>query len=454
MTSVLLVPATFDRHVPELMVGHNVVALIPADGYPAWSAMNAWRLARCAAAAGRRTALVDCVVDEPVLHTVAGAPNDVGLVDAFEYGASLSRIAQRQPEANLFFIPAGTFAPEPDPVLTNPRWRRLSAGFRHEEALLLLFVPDDRLEALSAELDGLIVLAPQGMDLAIARAPGVAQAMSRGLPLLAVIGDAPPPALSGEQARPADLPPEAPPTPAATAPPAEMEKAGPRPAFRRSSAPMAMLVPPPRTPPWALYTFIIVALIGAGAWLYRDSWMRMVGIAPAPLPAERFVHHAPPPHPVDSLPLAVQVAATTTLPLAFDRVDSLEAHGTPAFVTPIRLGNRIWFRVHAGPVATEAAADSLLRALRAAGLASASSLTAAAPLSIALAGGLLRDSAIALRARLRAQGMPVFVLGQADRRFRLYAGAFEDSAQAARLQELLTSISGAGELVPRVGFLP
>lgn len=455
MTGVQLLPATLGRHIPELLSGRNVVALVPATGYPVWSAMNAWRVARSAAASGRRTVLVDCVVDEPVLHTVAGAANEEGIVDAFLYGASLNHIAQPQPEPNLFFIPAGTFAPDPQLVLTSPRWRRLSAGFRHEDALLLLYVPEERLASVAADLDGMVVLAPQGMDLAAAEAPGVAQAIGRGLPILAVVGVALPP----EEASAADLAPVV--APAATAPhSASPDAAGARrarPALRRpASAPMSLLIPPPRRVPWALYAVLLVLALGAGGWLYRDELVRLAGLAPAPAPpAPAFVHRLPPPHPVDSLSFAVQVSAWPSLAQALDALDSLEARGVPAFVTPIRLQRRrSWYRIHAGPMATGAAADSVLGALRAAGRATAGAVVVDAPLSVELAGDFTADSATAARARLRAAGLPVFALGQADRRFRLYAGAFENAAQAALAQEIITSTGGTGELVPRVGYVP
>ncbi|MEK6610206.1 MAG: hypothetical protein AABZ35_04730, partial [Gemmatimonadota bacterium] len=129
--------------------------------------------------------------------------------------------------------------------------------------------------------------------------------------------------------------------------------------------------------------------------------------------------------------------------------------GVPAFVTPIRLQRRrSWYRIHAGPMATGAAADSVLGALRAAGRATAGAVVVEVPLSIGLGGGLTRDSATLERARLRAAGLPVFALGQADRRFRLYAGAFENTPQAAMLLGIVTSTGGTGELVPRVGYVP
>ncbi|MDO8667339.1 MAG: SPOR domain-containing protein [Gemmatimonadales bacterium] len=458
MTGVQLLPATLDRHIPELLSGCNVVALVPATGYPAWSAMNAWRVARSAAAPGRRTVLVDCVVDEPVLHTVAGAANEEGIVDAFLYGASLNHIAQPQPEPNLFFIPAGTFAPDPRLVLASPRWRRLSAGFRHEGALLLLFVPEERLASVAADLDGMVVLAPQGMDLAAAEAPGVAQAIGRGLPILAVVGDAPPP----EEASAADLAPIV--APAATAPhSASPEATGARrarPALRRrASAPMSLLIPPPRRVPWAPYAVLLALALGAVAWLYRDDLAQLAGLAPEPEPPPPFVHHTPPPqpppHPVDSLRYAIQVAAWPTLRQALRALDRLEEGGVPGFVTPVLLPRRRrWFRLHAGPLASRPAADSVLRSLRAARLATRAAAVVDAPLSVELAGDFTADSATAARARLRAAGLPVFALGQADRRFRLYAGAFENTPQAAMLLEIVTSTGGTGELVPRVGYVP
>jgi Mrp family chromosome partitioning ATPase len=154
VTGTQLVSGDIERYVPSLLAESSVVALVPATELKGWAAEMAWRVARAAAAGGRRTALVDCFVDAPTLHAVAGAGNEEGLVDAFEYGASLNRIVQAQQQSNLFFIPAGTFNPQPQEVMQNPRWRRLSAGFRYEEALLLLYVSADHLDGLAAGTEG------------------------------------------------------------------------------------------------------------------------------------------------------------------------------------------------------------------------------------------------------------------------------------------------------------
>lgn len=426
MTGVLLDPGTLEQQIPDLLSGHAVVALVPATDRREWSAEIAWRIAGATAARGRVTALVDCFVDAPVLHTVAGASNDEGIVDAFEYGASLNRIVQEQPQANLYFIPTGTFSPDPAPLLTHPRWRRLSAGFRHEEALLLLFVPPDHLEGVAADPDGLIVLAPQGKGLAIAEAPGVAQAMGRGLPLLAVVGEGS----------------------------VETETAAER--RQSSSITTPVVLHRPRRPPWVRYAGLLLAVIAAGGYLYRSELLELAGLGlePPPLPARHVPHH-PPPHPVDSLPYAIQVSAWPSLGDAVARADTLESRGFHAIVTPIRIGPAAWYRVQAGPATSVAAADSVLAALRAAGLLPANQgSVAAVPLSVALQGGLKLDSARALRGLLRRAGVPAFLLGQADQKYRILVGAFGAAPQAALIQSLLTPTGSAGDIVPRVGFLP
>ena len=181
--------AEIDEHIAGLLVGASVVALVPATQLQGWAAEMAWAISRAAAAAGRRTVLVDCFVNAPTLHGAGGESTDEGLVDAFEYGASLNRIVQQQPQADLFFIPAGTYSADAEPLMQNPRWKRLSAGFRHEAALLLLYVAADHLSGLAAEPDGIVVLAPQGLEVAASDSPALTEAVGRGMPLLAVIAE-------------------------------------------------------------------------------------------------------------------------------------------------------------------------------------------------------------------------------------------------------------------------
>jgi hypothetical protein len=465
VTAPQLTESLLEREIPGIVAGAAVIALVPATQLRGWAAEMAWRVARAAAAGGRRTALVDGFVDAPTLHTVAGAANEEGLVDAFEYGASLNRIVQQQPEASLFFIPAGTYNSDPQQVMTNPRWRRLSAGFRHEEALLLLYVAAEHLGNLAAEPDGMIVLSPQGLDLAVADAPAVAAAVGRGLPLLAVVADeevlTAPVAAAHAAAEPG---------PAGTAESPRPAGAEGQPVFRRrgGSAPMQMLLDgQPKPAPWKalLLAVLAVAVFAALALvMFRPEALRsfMPAAAPSPdslaasrLDSARLPAPAPPP-PVESLPFAVQVAATRTLPAALLVADSLEADTVPAVVAPIRLAQRgAVYRVYAGPFATRERADSVLGRLRARGVVGRTAGTVdSVPLSVALGRGLAPEAARAERARLRGAGVPVFLLRQADGAWRLYAGAYAAATQAVLLQDLLTPTGSAGELVPRVGSVP
>ena len=194
--------------IPDLFFGAALVALVPATADLEAASVMAWQVARATASAGRRVALVDGFVDEPHLHAAAGEDNRDGIVDVFEYGASLSRIARQQADPNLYFVPAGTFAPDAAVMAAHPRWRRLSAGFRHEDALMLLYLPADCLASLASALDGMVALAPDGPEAGLASTPEIEAALEAGVPLLAALSDVDVFEIAGETAAPA-LPPHA-----------------------------------------------------------------------------------------------------------------------------------------------------------------------------------------------------------------------------------------------------
>ncbi len=452
--------------IAELLTGVAVAALVPATADLDTAAALAWQVARSVAASGWRVALVDCHVDEPQLHTATGQHNHDGIVDVFEYGASLSRIARRQAEPNLYFVPAGTFAPDPAVMAAHPRWRRLSAGFKHEDAVMLLFLPADCRASLAQVLEGIVALAPEGVEAGLASTPEIQAAADAGVPLLASLTDldeaeaGAAPAVAARLAERADreaprdeAEPAAAEAPAEAAPPDETE-IGVEEALRR----------PGRGVRVAVYGFTaLLAAVVLAVTYRRELGLGNFGIkalgagedlSEPPLrlvPAFRTLT----PHAVDSLPFTVQVSAWTSLVFALDAGDAMEQHGLPPIVSPIRLGRRLWYRVYAGPVASQDAADSLLGAVRAAGLARPRTATATAvPLSLALMRVATVAAAGAARARLRAAGIPAFVLGQADGTYRLYAGAYAAGDQATYLDSLVTSTGSAGQLGPRVGFRP
>ncbi|MFI5280074.1 MAG: hypothetical protein ACHQU1_06250 [Gemmatimonadales bacterium] len=451
MTGLQLVGDDLDREIPGLLASSTVVALVPATDLRGWAAEMAWRIARAAAGGGRRTVLVDCFVDAPTLHGASDVPHQEGIVDAFEYGASLNRIVQQQPQADLFFIPAGTYAPDAEPVLQNPRWKRLSAGFRHEEALLLLYVGAEHLATIPADPDGIVVLAPQGQDLAVAEVPALMSAVAQGLTLLAVVADD---QTVGPTA-PASAALE--PTHAAVSPVKGVRASGPAPISPEEArhARVGLFVA----------TLFIVALglgtavrFGALNLLQRDARPQpaapaRVTVSPNTPAPSTAASPAPSGQP---LPFALEVAVLPHLAEAFTMADSLEAHGAPTMIAPGSVhGRGIYYRVHAGPFASRPRADSARAALIAGGLiARGAGTVTSVPLSVALAGPLSMRAATSERTRLRRAGVPAFVLGQSDGTYRVFAGAFARAVSRTLLYALLTPTGGAGELVTRAGNVP
>jgi hypothetical protein len=178
-----------------------------------------------------------------------------------------------------------------------------------------------------------------------------------------------------------------------------------------------------------------------------------VDLTPTPTPVPPAAPAAPrTARAVEPLPFAVELFSSTPPSTAFMSGDDLEHAGVPALIAPVRIGRRIWYRVYAGPVATQRSADSLLDAVNRAGLGAFRSARAArVPLSFALRR--VADSAAARveRARLRRAGISSFVLGRADGAYELYAGAFATRTDAALLGGLLRSARSPGVLGSRVG---
>ncbi|HEU4882841.1 MAG TPA: hypothetical protein VFT45_11360, partial [Longimicrobium sp.] len=114
-----------------------------------WAADAAVSLATGWHAAGRRTVLADLCLEDPFLNDRIGMPNQDGVVDIFLYGASLARSARAVPGRGFYLISSGTYTPDPGAVLRNPRWDKIVAGFRDNNAALLLFVPSDAPELAS-----------------------------------------------------------------------------------------------------------------------------------------------------------------------------------------------------------------------------------------------------------------------------------------------------------------
>jgi hypothetical protein len=158
---------------------------------------------------------------------------------------------------------------------------------------------------------------------------------------------------------------------------------------------------------------------------------------------------------VDSLPFAVSLLSSTSRTTAFRSGEDLEHAGIPTVVSPVRIANRVWYRIYAGPAATERNANLLLERVNRAGLGAFRGARAVrVPLSFALRRVADVAAARLERARLLRAGIPSFVLVRADGRYQLFAGAFGSPSQATYLSSLLRSTRNPGVLGPRVGRRP
>jgi len=414
-----------DALVPSLVTGQALVALVPATGDLKWAAGAAWDVARAAALADRRIALVDLWLEHPTLHETVGLTPTEGIVDAFEYDVSLTKAAHEVDR--VFFIPAGTVTAHAGDLFANPRWKKLHGGFRVEDALLLLYLSAGALARLSAIPDGLIVLSPDGYEPESSIGQGITAVMERGVPLLGVVRERWTPAAA--------------PDPRSVAPPPG-----------RISAAV-------RRPPHRLARPVVVAATlaagTAGGWalLARGAEHRRAPVAaPAPPMRARPVAAAPAPR-VDSLAWTVQLAAYARLDKALALADRLAADGVTPFVTPVALdgrgaaggggANSVWYRVLAGAFPTRDSAVGARAGMWKHGLAArGQGDVLRAPYSFSLSGRAPATSV------LRARGIPAVPWGPGS---RLLAGAFETPEQASLLEARLKRAGVQATLVIRLG---
>jgi hypothetical protein len=415
MTARALPRSRLGNLIPSLVESQALVALVPATGDLKWATGAAWDVARAAAQHGRRVALVDLWIEDPKLHEVVGLAPSEGIVDAFEYGVSLTKATHEIDR--VFFIPAGSCTAHAGELFGHERWKKLHGGFRHEGALLLLFLSAGAVARLGTIPDGLLVLSPDGFEPQSSIGQGIAAALERGIPLLGVVRERW--------------------TPAAGAAP--VVAAGSRPA--RPAAHARHRARP----------LVVAATLAAGAAGTWGLWTRggeprsTAAATPAPVEQPRPAR----PKPVDSLFWTVQLAAYGTLDKALVLADRVAAEGVPAFVTPVALEGRrgavVWYRVLAGAFANRDSAAAALAALWKRGTATkGQGDVLRAPYSFALRDGGHPDS-------LRARGIPT-VRWSAEG--ALLVGAFETPEQAALTETHLKRAGLQASLVTRLGTRP
>lgn len=414
MTLRPLPRSRLDRVAP-LLNGSALVALVPATDDIAWAAEAAWGVARAAAIGGsgkrREVALIDLCLETPMLHAVKHAAAAPGITEAFTHETPLNDIAQDID--GVHFLPAGT--PESDAVTVRSaaRWRRLHAGFRNEGALLLVCLPADHLDELGADPEGVIALAPGGVDLGSATGRALLAARDRGVELFGVVRE------RWSAALPA--------VPAAG-----------RPRMRHGLvavtlaavvvAALLFATSRPRTP---------VQPPAASAAVARETF----GTARSPATAEPTI-----PLPVlpatDSSAWMLQLAAYGAPNRALSHVDRLVAADLPAVISPLTpdVSGAVWYRVLAGTYRTREEATAARRTLWRRGLAARGEGTPVfAPYSVALAQPADAD-------RLRGAGFAGVRWGE---RGPVLVGAFEHPEAASVTLTALQHAGIAAKLIQR-----
>jgi hypothetical protein len=398
----------------------------------------------------RRVALGDLIGDGP-LASLVGRRDAHGLVDSFLYGVSLNHIAQRvEGHSNLFVLPCGTESPSAE-VLTNPRWRRLAAGFREVGALLLIVPPP------AAPHRGLVEVADGVVLVGDAPAPEGAFVLAR-----AALPDAETregsAAHAGESVdRPGalDRGDERAPLADRIAGGMVERRRAPRPQRRRSARPLVIT--------------LVAAAIAGGIWLgRRGSDGAGAGGAPPPVagaPVERVVDSAAAgidsgvavvvANEADSAAAAawgIELTAANTEAGAMEHLPlGSEARFPAATVSPVTIAGDTTrsYRVIVGAERTREGADSVLAALRSAGaIAEDAGEVVRVPFTVRLATDVPRDSAAARLTAMRLAGTPAYALRQGDGTVHVYLGAFGTPEQASALAETLRG----GGVAPAVAY--
>ncbi len=405
MTLRTLPRSRLDRVLPPLLRECALVVIVPVADHAHWSAEAAWAVARAATIGhqdGRRAvALVDLCLESPLLHQARAIARSPGIAEAFASDAPLTDVAHDVD--GVYFLPAGSEVQEPGAVRRSRRWSRLQAGFRSERALLLVCLPAEHIPDLGAVPDGVIALAPLGMDLGSPSGRALLAARERGVDLLGVVRE------RWSASQPASLP--------------SVHPHRVRPAVVAAGAALAI---------------VSVALLATAKEAFKTADAIVEQASPVAMPVLPAA---------DSGAWTLQLAAYGEPERALAHVDRLAAAGMPAFVSPLSpdSSGTVWYRVLAGAFATREAAAAARQVCWDRGLAA----TGEGKLLLAPYSLALRNPADG--ARLRATGLAPVRWGE---RGPVLVGAFEHPEQASIARATLERAAIATTLITRTDPTP
>lgn len=434
--------ATFDweaegRRVGATLDAMHCVLVVGDDGND--TALVARGLA-AAQATARHVAVGDLIGEAPPLQSLVTDDDPHGIVDAFEFGLALDRVARRVPgEGELFVLPTGSSPLDYFDLLPHPRWRKLAAGFLESGALLVLAVPASAplVETLAAVADGVVLVG----DVVPARLP-----VSRVLTSVR----APRPSIAPRMSMPA-----------IEGPPVDTAAVSRVPLWRR---------------PASIAGIAVAALLAAGGiWLAarpladvdRRPNIQPGVAAPAAPPvamdttpaAPTFAGEVPPiVNPADSSRAARFSVSSVKLNTWAGAILTLRDSGggmpAPTFFTRL-IRTEPWYVLRFGAYQSREEAESLLVTLRGNDLIDSTVAgVAATPLAFLIDSARSPEAARPILARLAGDNLPAYGLRQDNGRVYVYLGAFETAIEAAVFLETLRKETGSGltpALVYRTG---
>jgi hypothetical protein len=432
------VTARFDWEAAGAALGDSLGAytsLVVIGTDPVTTGLVAVGMAR-AQARTRRVAVGDLFAESPPIQALVTSDDPHGLVDSFLYGVSLSRIAHEVPDAGqLFVMPSGTEPPTYDEILPNPRWHRLTAGFREVGALLVLAVPASapHIEDLVAATDGAIL---------------VGEAVPRKLPVSLVVSTVREPRPEPDVGTPPSTP-----RPARRWTPRQRLAAIGGVAltlvlafvaFWLATRPISIASRGHTRVPQTVDTahprsVLTVNGDSTGRDTSRDS------AAVGPIVAVPSVTN---PDSAGALAWAVELSIANTQAGAILDVQQYSTNLPAVTFSPVLIQGARWFKILSGAFATVAGADSLLRSLRQRGyLTQDAGKVVRVPYAFQI--DKLTPSAVQGVAAMHAvHGLPVYALRQNDGSVSLLAGAFQSADEASLYAESLH----ASGIVPKLVF--
>jgi hypothetical protein len=418
------------RQVAALLGSYSAIAVVSSD--PLAATYVALGIAR-SEATHRRSVVGDLVGDIEPLRSLVKDEDAPGITDSLLYGVSLNKIGYEVEGApNLYVMPSGTDPLIDDEVLRSSRWRKLAAGFGQAGAFLVLVTSSNApgLSELAEQLDGVVLVKDAELPAApsaiiLARVPGPTRTLK--IPLGRISAGA-------------------------------------------ANWPLRKWLYP------AIGAAVALILVTVAILFFGDRFSRWgarqprsvapVVVKPAPrrVPAETL-HVAPPVNLGDSAVAArfsVELLVANTAEGANLFLQRNGAALPAAAVSPVPIGaeRATWYKVNAGAYTRRAQADSLLQALRRAGVLASDSAASVTETPLALLldsvptqGGII-DAIRATTQKYAARGLPVYPLVQDDGGARIFAGAFNSADQSAELTRTLRVAGLKPVLVYRTGSTP